>query len=177
MGAVSDAVRELQTMGVTVLSPADPTIVGNVGDFLFVASDRFRSVRLVQDRHMEAMRASDFLWLASPDGYVGLSASMEVGFATAASIPVYSTVAPVDLTLRQYVKLVSSIGQAVAESAISERLRSSQTMLINPAASLVEAHRILETLHSTYSHPNLDGETAAETVRLETRRLRDLMSP
>src|ERR1700674_2531882 len=98
------AVADCGALGVTVLSPADPRVVDNVGEFLFVASDRMRSVRLVQDRHLESIRSSDFLWLVAPDGYVGQSAAMEVGFAAAHHIPILCTVLPRDLTLRQYAK-------------------------------------------------------------------------
>src|SRR6267142_2696880 len=103
MTAISTSVYDLAGFGVRVLSLADPRIVDTRGDFLFVASDRVRSVRLVQDRHLECIRCSDFLWLVAPDGYVGQSASMELGFAAAHRIPVVGLTLPTDLTLRQYV--------------------------------------------------------------------------
>ena len=88
MQAISAAVHELASRSILVLSPADPRVVAAQGEFLFVSSDRVRSVRLVQDRHLEAIRAADFLWLVCPDGYVGQSASMEIGFAAAAGVPI-----------------------------------------------------------------------------------------
>src|SRR5580704_19244726 len=103
MDAITGVVYELAALSVRVLSPADPRVVAHEGEFLFVASDPVRSVRLVQDRHLESIRAADFLWLICPDGYVGQSASMEVGFAAAAGVPIFATHAPSDLTLRQYV--------------------------------------------------------------------------
>src|ERR1035438_3372174 len=106
MGVITAAVHELASLSIRVLSPADPRVVAHQGEFLFVASDRVRSVRLVQDRHLESIRAADFLWLICPDGYVGQSASMEVGFAAAIGVPIFSTHAPSDLTLRQYVNTV-----------------------------------------------------------------------
>src|ERR1700680_2662979 len=103
MQAITEAVHELAALGVRVLSPADPRIVAQQGEFLFVASDRVRSVRLVQDRHLESIRAANFLWLVCPDGYVGPSASMEIGGAVLAGVPIFGTHAPSDLTLREYV--------------------------------------------------------------------------
>ena len=70
MGAITAAVHELAALSVRVLSPADPRVVAAKGEFLFVASDRHRSVKLVQDRHMDCIKAADFLWLVCPDGYV-----------------------------------------------------------------------------------------------------------
>src|SRR6266581_2202622 len=40
MAAIRDAVMEFVDLGVHVLSPSDPRIVDQRGDFLFVASDR-----------------------------------------------------------------------------------------------------------------------------------------
>jgi hypothetical protein len=57
------AVGDLRAAGVNVLSPSDPRVVDHLGEFLFVASDRVRSIRLVQDRHLQCIGASTFLWL------------------------------------------------------------------------------------------------------------------
>src|SRR5579859_7212495 len=103
MDAITAVVQELASLSVRVLSPADPRVVAQQGEFLFVASDRVRSVRLVQDRHLESIRAADFLWLICPDGYVGQSASMEIGYAAAAGVPILATHVPSDLTMREYV--------------------------------------------------------------------------
>src|SRR5713101_2972035 len=113
MEAISSAVRDLTARSIRVLSPADPRVVAVQGEFLFVASDRVRSVRLVQDRHLDCIRAADFLWLVCPDGYVGQSASMEVGFAAAVGVPIFSTHAPSDLTLREYVTTMPTPADAV----------------------------------------------------------------
>src|ERR1700738_3546056 len=91
MEAITSAVRELATLSIRVLSPADPRVVAAQGEFLFVASDRVRSVRLVQDRHLESIRDANFLWLVCPDGYVGQSASQEIGYAIGIGVPIFAT--------------------------------------------------------------------------------------
>ena len=114
MSEIQDAVYTLTDAGVPVLSPADPRVVDNFGDFLFVASDRLRTIRTVQSRHLAAIANSNFVWLVSPAGYVGISASMEIGFAAAHGVPVYADTPPMDLTIRQYVTIVGSIREAIA---------------------------------------------------------------
>jgi hypothetical protein len=146
MEAITAAVQELASLSVRVLSPADPRVVAQQGEFLFVASDRVRSVRLVQDRHLECIAAADFLWLVCPDGYVGQSASMEVGFAAHARIPIFGTHAPSDLTLREYVVVVPRLSEAVRRVEASPQARHPKGILIDPHASLEEAHDILERL-------------------------------
>src|SRR5271166_5479182 len=132
MDAISAAVHELATLSVRVLSPSNPRIVAAQGEFLFVASDPVRSVRLVQDRHLESIRAASFLWLVCPDGYVGQSASMEVGFAAAVGVPIFATHAPSDLTLRQYVTIVPKLAEALRRVAASSRPRRQEGILIDP---------------------------------------------
>src|SRR5215208_5165935 len=89
MGAVAEAVYRLTDDGVRVLSPADPRVVDRFGDFLFVASDRARAIKLVESRHLAAIEASDFVWLEAPEGYIGQSGAMEIGFAIAVGTPVF----------------------------------------------------------------------------------------
>lgn len=153
MGAITAAVHELAALSVRVLSPADPRIVAQQGEFLFVASDPVRSVRLVQDRHLESIRAANFLWLVCPDGYVGQSASMEVGFAAAVGVPIFATQAPGDLTLRQYVTIVPTLAMAVSMVAARPRQQRPEGILIDPRASVEQAHIILERIGATLTRP------------------------
>lgn len=152
MDDIVRSVTELVELGVAVLSPADPRVVHRMGDFLFVASDRVRSVRLVEDRHLQSIRASTFLWLVCPDGYVGQSASMEIGYAVASNIPIFSASNPSDLTLQQYVRQVPDLRTAV-EAAKSAAFRSPQRLryfLIDPHASIDEAHQLLDEMQKAF---------------------------
>src|ERR1700730_11678180 len=151
MHAISLAVQELTDLGAKVLSPADPRVVDSLGEFLFVASDRVRSVRLVQDRHVQAISASNFLWLVAPDGYVGQSASMELGFAVARDIPVLGTAVPSDLTLRQYVKSVESVGLAVQEFGRWREPARHSGLLIDPHGSVQTAHALLDRIGQSFT--------------------------
>jgi hypothetical protein len=170
MDAITSAVHELAALSVRVLSPADPRVVAQQGDFLFVASDVVRSVRLVQDRHLECIRASSLLWLVCPDGYVGQSAAMELGYAAAVGVPIIAARAPADLTLRQYVKIVPSLGAALEVVRALPRTQSSEGLLIDPHASLERAHAILEQIRGTLTR---SGSTVVQE-RGVYRHLADL---
>ena len=154
--------HELASRGVRVLSPADPRVVAAQGEFLFVASDKVRSVRLVQDRHLESIKAADFLWLVSPDGYVGLSASMEIGYAAGAGIPVFATRPPTDLTLREYVTVVPSLSDALRIVEASPSRRRAGGLLINPNATVEEAHDLLEQMRSSLNATTSISDPAAD---------------
>ena len=121
MSAIYQAVQSLSDLGAQVLSPSDPRIVDSIGDFVFVASDRGRSMKLVEDRHLAAIGASDFVWLVAPDGYVGPSATLELGYALASSVPVYCSTPICDQTLNMYVRYVTSLEKCVKYSEAHAR--------------------------------------------------------
>lgn len=165
MELITAAVQDLASLSIRVLSPADPRVVAHHGEFLFVASDRVRSVRLVQDRHLESIRTADFLWLVCPDGYVGLSASMEVGYAAAAGVPVFGTHAPGDLTLREYVTVVPELSEAVRRVEASTRRRRPEGILIDPHASIEEARDVLARIETALTCQGGLGDPARRVHR------------
>jgi hypothetical protein len=156
MAVVQDAVYELTDAGVSVLSPADPRVVDQFGDFVFVASDFTRTLRTVEDRHLAAIAASDFLWLVAPDGYVGLSAAMEIGFAAASGTPIFTTDVPCDLTTRQYVSVVPTLQAALLEVRTTRRApsdRARKHVLLDPYQAIEQAHADLEVLRDVLTAP------------------------
>jgi hypothetical protein len=175
MDAITSAVHELAALNVRVLSPADPRIVAYQGEFLFVASDPIRSVRLVQDRHLESIKAANFLWLVCPDGYVGQSAAMEIGYAAAVGVPIFAAQLPTDLTLRQYVKLAPSLKVAVNMARILPSPRNPEGILINPRASVAEAHEILDYLSAALTC-KATADDPAYAVHRSVAALRDKLT-
>jgi hypothetical protein len=147
LDAITRAVYELTDLGVRVVSPADPRIVETFGVLNFVASDQFRTIRLVQDRHLESIRSSDFIWLVASDGYVGQSASMEIGFATAHGIPIFSADTVFDFTLREYVRPVESIA-ACLENVETDRPPYVEGLLINPYDNLELVRNSLDKIEA-----------------------------
>jgi hypothetical protein len=147
LAEIQGSVLTLQGLGVTVLSPSDPRVVDEFGEFVFVASDRRRTIRGIQNRHLEAIRSSDFLFLVCTDGYVGTSAAMELGYAVAVGTPVFSTTPPNDLTLRQYVNVVNCISDATAHSMLYvPTLTTGLRLLLDPAMALGAAHDELDQI-------------------------------
>jgi hypothetical protein len=174
IAGIYSAVGELRAAGVDVLSPSDPRIVDHIGEFLFVASDKLRSVRLVQDRHFEAIRASHFLWVVCPDGYTGPSTSAEIGFARAVGTPVLCNHSPFDITIRQYVRKVPSIGAVVQKlsQGISARRTdaSPPQYLLDPNGAIAGSIGALETLGLVLNRDHKVGKTNAQRQVAVARR-------
>ena len=152
LSEIQQAVAELTDRGVKVLSPADPRVVDEFGDFLFVASDRLRSIHAVESRHLTAIRSADFLWLVDPDGYVGPSASMELGFALAAQTPIFTSSTPNDLTLRQYVRTVSVLSDAIRETCRS-RPTPPLPLIVDPQEGAQQLHSVIDRLERQLTAP------------------------
>jgi hypothetical protein len=154
LATIQETVEALTEAGVEVLSPADPRVVDEFGEFLFVASDRLRSIRAVQSRHLTSIKSADFVWLVDPDGYVGQSASMEIGFAIACGTPILTQSAPNDLTLRQYVSTVSSITDALRSLAERGGSRAdSPTLIVDPPHVATQLHLAIDQLERRLTGP------------------------
>jgi len=171
MSAVQEAVYALTDAGVRVLSPADPRVVAALDDFLFVASDRLRAVKPVQSRHLSAIAASDFLWLVTPDGYVGLSAAMEIGYAVASDTPIYASETPSDLTLKQYVRVVPSFADAISDVKRVERRKYDVGLLLDPAGVVEAAHADLDALVGELTRPGSDGRHLGDVAHRVDRSI------
>jgi hypothetical protein len=162
MAAIYETVGVLRALSVEVLSPSDPRIVDHIGEFLFVASDRLRSIRLVQDRHLAAIRASDFLWVVCPDGYTGPSTSLEIGTAIALGVPVFSTSAALDITIGEYVQQVSGLNDALYHLKKSLRTKDPELVLLDPETSVDRSIDLLGDLRETLVGRNGVGRSDAE---------------
>jgi hypothetical protein len=162
---VQDAVRELVELRVKVLSPADPRAVAQVDGFLFVASDLVRTIKPVQSRHLAAIAASDFLWLVAPAGYVGQSASMEIGYATAVGTPVYASEAPKDVTLRHYVEVVADIVTATRTATPRSSADVYTSVLLDPVSTVEAGHSDLELIAGELTGPSTTDRAMAAAAR------------
>jgi nucleoside 2-deoxyribosyltransferase len=105
--------RELITNGCQVLSPHRLAFIEQNADFVRDKTEADIDVRTLQDHHLLSISQADFVWLHVVNGYVGLSAAMEVGYANALKIPVFANDKPDDVTISQYVNTQPSVFAAI----------------------------------------------------------------
>jgi hypothetical protein len=141
---VAAAVEDFQRRGATVLSPTDPRPLEQFGDFVYVASDLHRTIRLLQERHFEAIVRSDLLWLCAPDGRLGDSAAAEVHHANLHGIPVFTDTVPDSLYWRQVVIPVRGTGDAVTIASTSR----DQGPITQRPSVLLEPQAVADALHA-----------------------------
>lgn len=105
---ITRLIEEFDNLGVEVLSPKKSKIINPDDEFVLLETDsRGASIKQIEEDHLKAIRNSNFLYVCNPNGYVGNSATMEIGFAIANKIPIYSLEAINDLTLSQFVVVAS----------------------------------------------------------------------
>ena len=94
---IDDLIDEFADLGVRVLETTNgwlfaPNSSHQIGDvFRPLPSEREMTLRQVEDRFLTAVVQTDFLYVHNPEGYMGGSASLELGFAHGRDIPIFAS--------------------------------------------------------------------------------------
>jgi NTP pyrophosphatase (non-canonical NTP hydrolase) len=102
------AFEQLRDFGFTILSPATVSVESEKDGFVYMRHESTQAPEQLENRHLDAILHADFVWFFAPEGYVGPTGALEVGFAHANGIPVYSDVQPKDVILKEFVEVVDS---------------------------------------------------------------------
>ena len=100
---IKSKIAEFESLGVEVLSPKSSAIVNPNEQFAILATDQTNDPKQLEENHLLAIKESDFLYVFNPDGYIGLSTAMEMGYAKALGKPIISKEEPQDVTLKCFV--------------------------------------------------------------------------
>jgi NTP pyrophosphatase (non-canonical NTP hydrolase) len=107
------AYDELLDLGCKVLSPSNVTAVRETDGFVYMKGEESQLPEAIEARHLDAIQHANFVWLHAPQGYVGPTASLEVGFARALGIPVFAKEQVNDPTIFSFVETIPSPATAV----------------------------------------------------------------
>jgi NTP pyrophosphatase (non-canonical NTP hydrolase) len=100
--------EQLKDLGFNVLSPSNVEAVSEKNGFVYMQGEEAQTAESLELKHLEAMERARLVWLHAPAGYVGPTAALELGFARASGVPVFSTSSPVDDAFRSFVTVVTS---------------------------------------------------------------------
>lgn len=167
---IGRTIDDFSHLGAKVLSPQDNEIVDALGEFVFLGSDRRRSVKGVQNRHLAAIDNADLLYVVCPDGYTGRSVCFEIGGAVACQTPVLASNTPNDLTIRQYIDQIGTPPAAVSWAKV-QRLRRAigrSLILLEPRETIAVIHATLEDVEAelTGSHYRGGSDPAERGLKL-----------
>jgi NTP pyrophosphatase (non-canonical NTP hydrolase) len=101
------AVYSFRADGFTVLSPEPSHVVNPKDEFAILDSDVTDDPKLLQQVVLDKIALADALYICNPGGYVGSSATMELGWALALNKPVFTLEQPTDFTLKLFAPTIA----------------------------------------------------------------------
>ncbi|MBC7943401.1 hypothetical protein H7X68_02810 [Candidatus Saccharibacteria bacterium] len=107
------AYNELARNQCQVLSPHRLDFVDHSVLFVRDVAEKLDSVYSLETHHLRAIAQSDFLWIHAPEGYIGISTAMEVGYATALNIPIFTSSLIKDKTIFMFITKIESVFMAI----------------------------------------------------------------
>lgn len=82
LSEIGIAISNFKKIGLNVLAPNTHITTDKHKDFILLQSDDMRkSADVLESDFLKQIKRSDFLYVANVDGYIGLSACTEIGFA------------------------------------------------------------------------------------------------
>jgi len=99
---IGQLIIEFQQLGIDVLSPQSAKTKNSSDEFVFLISDLPKDPKVLEQRHLDAIEEADALYIYNPEGYIGLSTAMEMGWAHALCKPIYVKEKPTDITLQNF---------------------------------------------------------------------------
>lgn len=105
--------RELETTGCRVLSPLSLYFTPESVPFVKLKTEDDATFKELESFHLRALREADFIFLHAPEGYIGISAAFEIGYAEALRKPVFCRHEVNDYMLKTRVRVVSSVFEAL----------------------------------------------------------------
>lgn len=107
--------RELIRNQCQVLSPRRLDFINPSALFVKHRVEESDDEMTIEKHHLQAIEQSDFLWIHAPEGYIGVSTALEIGFAYAHRIPIFAQELPDDVTLKHFIRKVPSVFSAIEQ--------------------------------------------------------------
>jgi hypothetical protein len=98
LSEIGETLKLFQSAGIEVLEPVTTEVVAEVNDFLYLRGQMGLDPRLIEADYLSkvlSLRDSGFSYFVNPGGYLGPSASHELGIVMARGIPFYLSETPV----------------------------------------------------------------------------------
>lgn len=168
LAEIHRCIRAFDELGVRVVAPRLATAKNPGEEFVILDGDETDDPCTLEQAHLDAISEADALFLVSVDGYVGASASLEVGWALSRGKRVFALEAPKDVTLRAFVEAVGE----PPEIALALRAATEPALdALGPGASLAQ---VQATSHALVVKRGFDDETPMEIVLLMVEEVGEL---
>jgi len=140
---------QLRDLGFSILSPINAFIEREEHGFVYMRHEKTLSPDQIENKHLDSIQKADFVWFFAPNGYVGPTGALEVGFAHANGIPVYSDTPLNDTVLKGFVETVNS------PLTVHDYFRTHQVLPPPPAVRSFQHYYRRVALQRGYSKENV----------------------
>jgi len=165
---IQQSIQEFEKISVDVLSPKKSKVVNPEEEFAILESDDTADPKTLEQRHLDAIVKADALYIYNPNGYIGASATMELGLALALGKPIFQKEVAEDFTLKLFSGIVAT------PQEIKERLLEIDSHIIetiNPRSSLEDLQKFNQ---ETVIRRGFDKETPTEIMLLLVEEIGEL---
>ena len=105
---ISETVKTFESLSIDVLSPKASKVINPGEEFAVLKTDDTSNLQTLEQRHLDAITAADALYLYDPEGYIGDSSKMELGWAVALGRPIFCKELVADSTLKFFCGTVAT---------------------------------------------------------------------
>lgn len=163
---ISETVRTFESLGVEVLSPKASKVINPGEEFAVLETDDTSDPQTLEQRHLDAITAADALYLYDPEGDIGDSSKMELGWAVALGKPVFCKELVADSTLKFFCGTVATPEQV--KTVLTNR---SPLETINPRSSVAVLQHYI---HDMVVNRGFDKETPRDVLLLMVEEVGEL---
>lgn len=163
---ISETVKAFEALDIDVLSPKASKVINPGEEFAVLETDDTRDPQTLEQRHLDAITAADALYLYDPDGYIGDSSKMELGWAIALGKPVFCKNLVADSTLKFFCGTVATPEQV--KEVLATR---SPHETINPRSSVAALQHYI---HDMVVRRGFDKETPRDVLLLMVEEVGEL---
>ena len=110
--------EELHLANCQILSPFSASFENIEKEFVTTKNERTLTPFELERRHLTAIAHADFVWLHCPDGYIRVSTALEIGFAYAREIPIFTSTLPKEGVFKGFVSKYVSVFEALKKEDI-----------------------------------------------------------
>jgi NTP pyrophosphatase (non-canonical NTP hydrolase) len=163
---ISETVKAFEALGIEVLSPKASQVINLGEEFAVLETDDTSDPQTLEQRHLDAITAADALYLYDPDGYIGDSSKMELGWAVALGKPVFCKELVADSTLKFF------CGTVATPEGVRQSLESRSPLeVINPRSSVAV---LQQYIHDMVVRRGFDKETPRDALLLFVEEVGEL---
>lgn len=140
---VQETVGSMIGLGITVLSPRITKHVNIHSGFVMLEGDK-GSPGQIEKRHLHAISKSDFLYIVNPEGYIGESVALEVGYALSKGVPVYALNKPREEVFSSFIS--SGLSLAEIKEHVHKKKRRLKSLHLKDSPTFGDIQKYVSTM-------------------------------